>query len=100
MPKSAKEYHLISLSEGQSYDGFVSLTGARQYAREENIENWNIYRGNGLVERHCPTGSVENSFRSADAVPPFAFRYVRGVVDFSAALGRWSSAQEQMSRRG
>jgi hypothetical protein len=40
MSKLPKEYRLISLSDGQSYGGFISLTGAREYAREENIENW------------------------------------------------------------
>jgi hypothetical protein len=57
MPRSPKEYHLISLSDGQFHGGFVSLAGAREYAREENIENWEIYRGNRLVERHRPLGS-------------------------------------------
>jgi hypothetical protein len=57
MSKPAKEYHLISVSDGQSHGGFSSLAGARQYAREENIESWEIYRGNRLVERHCPTQS-------------------------------------------
>jgi hypothetical protein len=35
MSKAPKEYHLISLVDGQSYGGFISITGAREYAREE-----------------------------------------------------------------
>jgi hypothetical protein len=61
MSKPPKEYHLISLLDGQSHGGFISLSGARQYAREENIENWEIYRGNRLVERHCPSGLSETA---------------------------------------
>jgi len=30
------------------------LAGARQYAREEGLEAWDIFHGNLLVERHEP----------------------------------------------
>jgi hypothetical protein len=42
MSKALKEYDLISLSDGRSHSGFVSLAGARQYAREEQIDSWKI----------------------------------------------------------
>jgi hypothetical protein len=61
MSNAPKEYHLISLSDGQSHSGFVSMAGARQYAREEMLDSWEIYYGNRLVERHCLIGSAENS---------------------------------------
>jgi hypothetical protein len=61
MSKAPKEYHLISLVDGLSHGGFISLAGAREYAREKSIESWEIYRGNKLVERHSPIGSVENT---------------------------------------
>jgi hypothetical protein len=61
MSKAPKEYHLISLSDGQSHGGFGSIAGARQYALEEMLDSWEIYCGNSLVERHCPTASAENS---------------------------------------
>jgi len=48
-----REYHLIGL-DGISYGGFVSLFGARQYAREEVIPRYQIYHGNVRVETHDP----------------------------------------------
>jgi hypothetical protein len=64
MSKPPKEYHLISLSDGQSHGGFVSLAGARQYARDENIEIWEIYHGNRLIKRHFAIGTAENTTKS------------------------------------
>jgi hypothetical protein len=32
----------------------LTLAGARQYAREEASEAWDIFRGNLLVERNGP----------------------------------------------
>jgi len=52
--KAAREYHLISRTTGQSHGGFETLAGARQYAREEGLEAWDIFHGNLLVERHEP----------------------------------------------
>jgi hypothetical protein len=46
-----REYHLISRTTGQSYGGFVTLAGAREYAREEELEAWDIFHGDRLVER-------------------------------------------------
>jgi hypothetical protein len=31
-----------------------TLDGARQYAREESLQAWDIFHGNLLVERHEP----------------------------------------------
>ena len=61
MSNAPMEYHLISLSDGQSHGGFVSIAGGRQYAREEMLDSWEIYYGNRLVERHCLIGSAEIS---------------------------------------
>jgi hypothetical protein len=59
MPKkTAGEYHLICRTTGQSHGGFETLGGARQYAREEGLQAWDIFHGNLLVERHEP-GRVE-----------------------------------------
>jgi hypothetical protein len=67
MSKPPKEYHLISLSDGQSYGRFVSIAGARRYAREETLDRWEIYCGNRLVERHSPTGSAENTTKQQES---------------------------------
>jgi hypothetical protein len=48
---SAREYHLICRVSGESHGGFETLSGARQYAREERLEGWDIFLGNRLVER-------------------------------------------------
>jgi hypothetical protein len=48
------EYQLIDLATGVSYGGFRSLEAARQYAREEHLEAWDIFRGNVRVEYHDP----------------------------------------------
>jgi hypothetical protein len=52
--KPAHEYHLICTTTGESHGGFDNLAGARQYAREEGLEAWEIFHGNLLVERHDP----------------------------------------------
>ena len=48
------EYHLIDLATGLSHGGFKSLAAARQYAREEAIPAWQIFRGNVRIEQHDP----------------------------------------------
>jgi hypothetical protein len=48
------EYHLIDLATGLSHGGFRSLEAARQYAREEDLIAWDIFRGDLPVERHDP----------------------------------------------
>ena len=48
------EYHLIDLATGFSHGGFKSLAAARQYAREEAIPAWQIFRGNVRIEQHDP----------------------------------------------
>jgi hypothetical protein len=48
------EYHLIDLATGASYGGFRSFEAARQYAHEEHLEAWDIFRGNVRVEYHDP----------------------------------------------
>jgi hypothetical protein len=53
-PAAPDEYHLICRTTGASHGGFESLAGARQYAREEGLEAWDIFHGNLLVERHEP----------------------------------------------
>ena len=47
------EYHLIDLATGLSHGGFKSLA-ARQYAREEAIPAWQVFRGNVRIEQHDP----------------------------------------------
>ena len=49
--RRVREYHLICRTTGQSYGGFASLAGAREYIREEKLEAWDIFHGNRLVER-------------------------------------------------
>ena len=49
--RRVREYHLICRTTGQSYGGFASLSGAREYVREEKLEAWDIFHGNRLVER-------------------------------------------------
>ena len=57
----AREYHLIDLI-GISHGGFVSLAGARQFARQEGLSAWDIFSGNlphlSRVIMTEPTGSV------------------------------------------
>jgi hypothetical protein len=48
------EYHLIDVAEAKSKGGFRSLEAARQYAREEALAAWRIYKGDELIERHEP----------------------------------------------
>jgi hypothetical protein len=52
--RPAQEYHLICRTTGRSHGGFETLAGARQYAREEALEAWDIFHGNLVVERHEP----------------------------------------------
>ena len=49
---AAHEYHLICRTTGVSHGGFETLAGARQSAREEHFESWDIFHGDLLVERH------------------------------------------------
>jgi hypothetical protein len=49
--RKVREYHLICRTTGQSYGGFATLAGAREYVREEDLEAWDIFYGNRLVER-------------------------------------------------
>jgi hypothetical protein len=51
--KAAHEYHLIDLV-GISHGGFVSLAGARQFARQEGLSAWDIFHGNVRIEYHDP----------------------------------------------
>lgn len=60
--RAAYEYHLICRTTGVSHGGFESLAGARQYARDEGLEAWDIFHGNLLVERHEP-GRHESIWR-------------------------------------
>jgi len=53
MSKAAHEYHLIDLV-GTSHGGFVSLAGARQFARQEGLSAWDIFHGNVRIEYHDP----------------------------------------------
>ena len=45
MSKAAREYHLIDLARGISHGGFISLAGARQFARQERLPAWDIFHG-------------------------------------------------------
>ena len=67
--KAAREYHLISRTTGHSHGGFETLAGARQYAREEGLEAWDIFQGNLLVERHEP-GRAEFAERKTTSQKP------------------------------
>ncbi len=51
---TVSDYHLVDLATGRSHGGFKSLTAARQYAREEAMLAWQIFRGNVCIERHDP----------------------------------------------
>jgi hypothetical protein len=62
----SREYHLIETYRGLSHGGFTSLKGARQFAREEAMEAWDIFRGNAPVERHDPCAAPRE--RIADPV--------------------------------
>ena len=53
MSKAAHEYHLIDLVS-TSHGGFVSLAGARQFARQEGLSAWDIFHGNVRIEYHDP----------------------------------------------
>jgi hypothetical protein len=53
--RESKEYHLICRTTGQSHGGFATLAGAREYGREEELEAWDIFHGNRLVERREQT---------------------------------------------
>ena len=53
MSKTVHEYHLIDLV-GISHGGFVSLAGARQFARQEGLSAWDIFHGNVRIEYHDP----------------------------------------------
>jgi hypothetical protein len=48
------EYHLIDVTTAESKGGFRSLEGAREYAREEALAAWCVYKGDDLIERHEP----------------------------------------------
>jgi hypothetical protein len=61
MSMKQREYHLICRVSGQSHGGFETLDGARQYARDELLEAWDIFHGNLLVERHEPVGGPKGS---------------------------------------
>ena len=54
MSKAAREYHLIDDLVGISHGGFVSLAGARQFARQEGLSAWDIFHGNDRIEYHDP----------------------------------------------
>jgi hypothetical protein len=54
MSKAAREYHLIDLTVGISHGGFATLSGARQFAREEGLPAWDIFHGNDRIEYHDP----------------------------------------------
>lgn len=49
--RKSREYHLICRMTGESFGGFATLAGAREYVREEGLEAWDIFNGNRLVER-------------------------------------------------
>jgi hypothetical protein len=53
--RESQEYHLICRATGESHGGFATLAGAREYAREEELEAWDIFNGNRLVERREQT---------------------------------------------
>jgi hypothetical protein len=56
--RGTHDYHLICRTTGESQGGFDTLAGAREYAREEALEAWDIFHGNLLVERHEPGTSA------------------------------------------
>ena len=51
-----KEYHLIDRTTGESHGGFATLNGARQYALEEGLRCWQIFKGWLRIETHDPLG--------------------------------------------
>ena len=66
------EYHLIDLAYGVSHGGFRSLEAARQYAHEEELIAWDIFRGNARVEYHDPRDEPSNQL--AFTVLPYHLR--------------------------
>jgi len=52
--KAAREYHLVDLAVGVSHGGFETLSGARQFAREECLQAWDIFHGDVRIEYHDP----------------------------------------------
>jgi hypothetical protein len=42
----------LDLATGLSHGGFRSLAAARQYAREEAVPAWQIFRGVVRIEKH------------------------------------------------
>jgi hypothetical protein len=63
MSKAAREYHLIDLV-GISHGGFVSLAGARQFARQEGLSGWDIFHGNDRVEYHDPNNRERSDVKA------------------------------------
>lgn len=52
MTQEQKEYHVIDVGTGTSHGGFKTLHAARSYIREEEIDCWQIFVGNTLIESH------------------------------------------------
>jgi hypothetical protein len=63
--RECHEYHLICRTTGQSHGGFATLAGAREFAREEDLQAWDIFHGNLLIERREPDYQ-----RRADSIGP------------------------------
>jgi len=67
--KAAREYHLIDLT-GISHGGFVSLAGARQFARQEALSGWDIFHGNDRIEYHDPDDRERSEVKASKTTHP------------------------------
>jgi hypothetical protein len=53
------------------------LAGARQYAREEGLEAWDIFQGNLLVERHEPRRAEFAERKTTLQKPSISLSHIR-----------------------
>jgi len=90
--KAAREYHLICRTTGQSHGGFETLAGARQYAREEGLEAWDIFQGNLLVERHEPKRAEFPERRTASQKNRTSASRVRRTLHWNKVVRRIACA--------
>jgi hypothetical protein len=68
--RECHEYHLICRTTGQSHGGFATLAGAREFAREEDLQAWDIFHGHLLIERREPDYQPRAAATEADLATP------------------------------
>src|SRR3954466_11761438 len=55
---------------GISHGGFVSLAGARQFARQEGLSAWDIFHGNDRIEYHDPDDRERSEVKASKTTHP------------------------------